>query len=78
MVCSCVFFAEEKYQKSKGKKKSLDKKKKRKKEKRKEALKEHPKALLSVVPFALFMSVATFHTCFLSSLFHSLIYHNWC
>jgi hypothetical protein len=33
------------------------------------AHKEHSIALLFVVPFALFISVATFNTCFLSSVF---------
>jgi len=53
----------------------LDKKNKRKKivkenrRYRKGAHKEHSIALLFVVPFALFISVATFNTCFLSSLF---------
>ena len=71
-MCSLL---RKKYQKSKSKKKRLDKKNKRKKivkENRryqKGAHKEHSIALLFVVPFALFISVATFNTCFLSFLF---------
>ena len=74
-MCSLL---RKKYQKSKSKKKRLDKKNKRKKivkenrRYRKGAHKKHSIALLFVVPFALFISVATFNTCFLSSLFSLL------
>ena len=73
-MCSLL---RKKYQKSKRKKKRLDKKIKEKIVKenrryRKGAHKEHSIALLFVVSFALFISVATFNTCFLSSLFSLL------
>ena len=71
-MCSLL---RKKYQKSKSKKKKIRQKNKRKKivkenrRYRKGAHKEHSIALLFVVSFALFISVATFNTCFLSSLF---------
>ena len=74
-MCSLL---RKKYQKSKSKKKNIGQKNKRKKivkenrRYRKEAHKEHSIALLFVVSFALFISVATFNTCFLSSLFSLL------
>ena len=75
MVYSCVLLAEKKISKEQKQEKKIGQKNKRKKivkenrRYRKGAHKEHSIALLFVVPFALFISVATFNTCFLSSLF---------
>ena len=74
-MCSLL---RKKYQKSKSKKKKIGQKIKEKIVKenrryRKGAHKEHSIALLFVVSFALFISVATFNTCFLSSLFLSCL-----
>ena len=74
MVYSCVLLAEKKISKEQKQEKKIRQKIKEKIVKenrryRKGAHKEHSIALLFVVPFALFISVATFNTCFLSSLF---------
>jgi hypothetical protein len=61
-------------------KKSLDKKRKEKNSKRKENIREkgaHKEHFNSSIIYGAFLPCPYF-CCYLSYLFHSLVFHNWC
>jgi hypothetical protein len=85
MVCPCVLLAEEKISKEQkqGKKVWIEKRKEKiVKEKRRDRKRSTQGTLSSSIICGTFclvhISVATFHTCFYSYLFHSFVYHNSC